>query len=349
MLRTVAPTNLPSPKASDLFQRLHASNKLQELISLAGFDESVGVVEWTCCALSHGKTVTILCLPCGFYHYSSSLSPSSSSLSSFSSSPPCTLRGGEAISAVASSPQPLCLPLLLLQVDQEDILHPISSSSSLTEADSCLQLDLVASLPSLPQEGKEKKDCRDHQAELLHRVAGLHKACYLELLHSALTAQLTLSSQDFLLGLRVCQHSTVSLDTTALLSALCPHSCTSISAKPELGLLSLPLQADVLCQLLGATLSKQEWSVSVLARGVQEGEDDESLCSQCSRELNQVFLAQLTKLGFKPVSGCDPGYFWLDSNSMTNSMTTHGKDRVSRVHQTVSKWVVDHVSYVCIG
>ena len=343
LLCTLASTHVPLAKPSTLLHRLHASGKLQQLFSLAGFKESAGSMAWRCCAISHDKMVTILCLPCGFFHSSSSLSQFCSC--SASSSPRNSLELDEGMVVAASSSVPLCLPLILVQVHLDYILEPLSSSTSTflpAEADSCHRLDLVASLPSLSlgEEGLHG------QGDVLTCVASLHKECYLEILHSALTSQLTLSSQDFLLGLHVCQHVTVSLDMTPLLSALCPHCLTFFPARSELGSLSFPLQAEVLCQLLEAALSKHEWSVCVQSRGErprgeggQEKGNNESSCSQSSSELNLVFLAQLTKLGFKPVPGCEPGYFWMDSTSAT-LLTRHGNDRVCQCLSGKERWEV---------
>ena len=334
LLQTFAPTHVPLPKASRLVQRLQASHKLQELFSLVGFAASAASVMWKCCALSHDNTVTILCLPCGFFYSSSS---SSSPNSSCSSSYPCSSpRADGAVALATPSIQPLCLPVVLVRVQQRHVLDPLSSSPSSpspslpAEEDSCHLLNLLVVVPALPQEEEEEEEVEGQwcQVELLSRVASLHKECYLETLHYALSFQLTLCPQDFLLGLQVCRHSTAAVDVTPLLSALCPHSLSSLPCKPELGSLPFPLETHVLCQLLGSTLSKHKWTVCVRPRtpGTKKASSGSS-CSQCSYELNQVFLAELTKLGFKAVPGCGPGYFWLNSSSVS-TLTRRGKDQV---------------------
>lgn len=321
LLLGVAPTCVPLPHSRGLLRRLRSSCKLQNLFSLTGFEGAVEEVEWVCCALSNDDNVSILCIPRGFFHHrprpaptgpsSPVVSPVSSSSFSPCSSPPSTLKVGESTRPV--TPRPLWLPLLLLQLDHTHFLEvPTFAPSSRppdswAKQDCCLDVDLKGPVV-FPGEGMSGKG-------LVPEIGRLHRTCFLNLLHTALGLQLPLSPEDFYLGLQNCQQSCVTMDTTALFSAVCPHSVTSLLDRPDMEALSVPLPTEALCHMLAAALAKREWTTCV---GVREGEDvqEEPGCGQSSSELNQVLLSQLERLGFQAVAGCQHGYYWLDTHCL---------------------------------
>ena len=292
-IKTLAPTEVSLSSPSHLIQRLRNSQKLQDLFNLVDFVSSAESVEWMCCALDHGSTVTIFCLPERFY----SLNKDS----------------------------PYLLPLILVQCHQAQILstNPDLPATNM-DADTFIQFDLRLETP------RDMTKLDTNTADILSKLHSFHTRLYLHLVHSALINNLPISPQDFHVGLELCQHCTLLVDITPLISALCSHSKTSLSSGSEVGVVTPPLPSHILSQLLSNALSKFQWTLSLHLAAMEETMDKSgSCCSQMSLDINQSFLRHLEGVGFRAVVASGLSCYWLNKDPALKSEE--------------SDWVSDHV------
>lgn len=264
-----------------LIQRLQSSNKLQDFFSLVDFGSSAQSVKWTCHAVSHATSVMIFFLPWGFYSF--------------------PLAGDSEMAAL--------IPLILVQCSQAHMLDPNASGSQ--EADKYFQFELSGHSP-------EFTDLDECTSELFSSLSSFHTSSYLQLLQSGLTQGLSVSCVDFLTGLKICKQSTLSVDVTPLLSALCSHAKVTLSSLHSDSSVP-PLKSELLCQLLSAALSKLEWTSSVQLAEEEGADEWSSICHRWKQEINSTFKRHLEKMGFKRVDQCGASYFWLDEDSHRKS------------------------------
>lgn len=108
------------------------------------------------------------------------------------------------------------LPVILLQCTLD------SDPATTTQGDTFLHYDLVT--PPLLSAVAESMQ------PMLSQLSSLHTRCYLHLIHMALTQHWALASADYLTGLEICRSSSLSVDITPLLAALCSHAVTCFPA-----------------------------------------------------------------------------------------------------------------------
>ncbi len=277
VFQSMAPTSVSLPDPALLLQRLKASGKLQDILSLLEFESYADSATWTCGAVSAGDddAVIVVLLPRQFYWR----------------------RGGS---------DAALLPVILLHYT----LDLNSEPSAKHQVDTFLHFDLLTppSLAAMPPS----------MQTLLTQLFSLHRASYVQLVHSALAREWPLSRSDFLTGLQVCRSSSLSVDLTPLVAALCQHSVTFFPADAEKAgsdwvECHAPLQSEELCRLLSSALSKLTRTCSLRGEEGREEDHTPSHCDLCTQQVNQALRRYLQVMGFRPVALCGPAHFWLDS------------------------------------
>ena len=194
------------------------------------------------------------------------------------------------------------LPIVLLQCAQSILVDrdPTQREVFSLSPDVYRHLPLTASHALLPSVTSSLADVLDQ----LHRI---HVSSYLHTLNMALKRRLPLISQDFHVGIGVCEQAVLSVDVTPMMAALCSHSMVLITGSESRD--STPLSTDHLCQLLEDSLSKKTGVCLVAMK--EEDEDSQGTCSSWKTDVDASFMKYLHNAGFQEVPQC-PTHFWLD-------------------------------------
>ena len=173
--------------------------------------------------------------------------------------------------------------------------------------------------------------------QLVLKLRALHFSSYLYALHATLSQKIPVPSGGFGAAVDICSRSTLSLDCTPLVGALCRHSQlqqspVSAGADGTDGSLNgrgINFGANVFSELIKTVLSPDSSrSASHRLRYVEQpeetlGEGDEHQVPHCLRwegELQLMFQKYLSGAGFESVPNCE-GYFWLrGEDELTDSL-----------------------------
>ena len=264
-LRNVAPTEVPVLDSSPLLHRLLASEPLTKLCSACYLREDYTELGWRCFAQCQDDNLYMFFVPAYF------------------SLPSDTADGDWD----ADSPQPFILPVLLLHCSQQVLLDPDPAQLVLPT----LQPDVYEHF-SLSQPLGNGPHLEDTLSQLVSKLRAMYYSSYLQTIHSTLLSGSQLTPQDFLTALNVCRQTTLSIDLTPLIGALCPHASVHLpqNAAEE----SAPLSTETLCHLLETLASRRKSSCLVSPNLEMETSSFTPHCVKWKSEVDQAFVGYLT-------------------------------------------------------
>ena len=307
-LRDLAPTEVPVMDSSPLLRRLLASKSLTELCSVCNLREDSTELTWKCFAQCQENSLYMFFVPAYFSLLSDTTEEEQD----------------------ADSPQTFVLPVLLLHCSQQILLDPDPAQL----APPTLQPDVYEPLsPSQPFASASHQE--DGLSQLVSKLRVMYFSSYLQTMHSTLLGGSRLTPQDFLTALTVCKRTTLSIDLTPLIAALCPHA--SVHLPQNTAEESAPVSTETLCYLLEALASHRKSSCLVSPNLEVESSSSTPHCIKWKSEVDQVFADYLMELGLTEVPECG-GYYWLNT-AIAPCLGSH-----ERKHSDVSVCVC-----VCVG
>ena len=211
----------------------------------------------------------------------------------------------------SDSPQAFSLPVVLLCCHQQILMDPDPAQP----APPILQPDVYQHLSLSPPQQQATSSGgsfpEDGLAQLVSKLRVIHFSSYLHTMHSTLLSRSQLTQEDFLSALTVCRQTSLSVDLTPLIAALCPHASTHLPATiGEVYQKSVPMNTEVLCHLLEALLSRRQSNCQVCHAPREPSSAPH--CTLWKSEVDQAFSGYLAELGFVGVPECG-GYYWLNT------------------------------------
>lgn len=257
-----SPTTSPStatesPHPSPLLERLVSSEQLKELCRLCGIDRNMTDMGWKCFAMTptdEENTICMLLIPNTLSREPTTMESALETDNVMKNCDGEEKEGDELREEIIISPPPAVffLPLLLLHCDQEIILDPDPatpnppsllpdifqrltlqtpqsppsplSPSSFPPTVPHLSIDNTTSEPPEPLQNLYSSLANETLCMLVSKIRALHFSSYLHALQTTLTRRYPVPPDGFQSAVNICTRSTLSIDCTPLVGALCRHS-----------------------------------------------------------------------------------------------------------------------------
>ena len=357
------PHSPSSPALSPLLQRLLSSDQLTELCRLCDIREDTRGLGWKCFSTSPDEdenTVCMLLVPNVFCRGVESDGSGDVRLSRETAS---AENGGEREEEAAAEAQEeiistvFALPVILLHCHHDLLLDPDPAMPSppslqpdlfqhLTLGLSHSPSPVSAALPSTlftpsPQASLNSTEppnplkdlysslANESLCNLVSKLRAVHFSSYLHALHMTLRHKYPVPSEAFLAAINICTRSTLSLDCTSLIGALCRHSrveqqlplSSGAAAEESDGRKTFPFGPEMLAQLLKTTSSSNsaQYRLSYVDLSDTTMASPPPHCVQWEGEPQRLFETYLSEAGFEGVPHCE-GYYWLRGEDQLNEI-----------------------------